>query len=53
MAADPILDPLRADPGAAAILCDIDGTLAPIAERPGEAAVPARTREVLRALADR
>ena len=32
--ADEILAPLRADPGHAAILCDIDGTLAPIVADP-------------------
>ena len=30
----PLLEPLRADPARAAILTDVDGTLAPIAERP-------------------
>ena len=34
----------------AAILTDVDGTLAPIVERPELAAVPARTSELLRAL---
>ena len=47
MVADPILDPLRADPAAAAILCDIDGTLAPIVSDPAAAAVPAPTRDLL------
>ena len=42
-----LLEPLRADPSRAAILTDIDGTLAPIVERPEEAAVPAAAREVL------
>jgi trehalose 6-phosphate phosphatase len=41
---------LRADPVRTAILTDIDGTLAPIVERPELAAVPARTRELLQAL---
>jgi trehalose 6-phosphate phosphatase len=41
---------LRADPPRAAILTDVDGTLAPIVERPELAAVPARTSELLRAL---
>jgi trehalose 6-phosphate phosphatase len=47
------LEPLRSDPAHAAILCDLDGTLAPIADRPEAAAVPDATREVLRALARR
>ncbi len=48
-----LLAPLRERPGFSAILCDIDGTLAPIVARPGDAAVPQRTREVLEALAER
>jgi len=51
--ADPIIEPLRADPGRAAILCDIDGTLAPIVDDPARAAVPEPTRAVLRSLAGR
>jgi len=47
------LERLRAEPGRAAILTDVDGTLAPIVERPDLAAVPARTSELLRALNDR
>jgi len=47
------LEPLRSDPGRAAILLDVDGTLAPIAPRPDDAAVPGETRELLRALARR
>jgi trehalose 6-phosphate phosphatase len=47
------LEPLRAEPERAAILTDVDGTLAPIVERAEEAAVPAAAREVLAALADR
>jgi trehalose 6-phosphate phosphatase len=46
-----LLAPLRQDPGRAAILTDIDGTIAPITERPEEAGVPERTRELLRRLA--
>ncbi len=34
------LRPLTSDPAHGAVLCDIDGTLAPIVERPGEARVP-------------
>ena len=51
--ADQILEPLRSAPERAAILCDIDGTLAPIVEEPGDAAVPETTRTVLRSLASR
>ena len=53
MAADPLLEPLRSDPSAAAILCDIDGTLAPIVDDPEAAAVPAEARAVLADLAGR
>ena len=52
------LEPLRADPARAAILCDIDGTLAPIVDDPEAAAVPAggargarRARRALRLVA--
>src|ERR1041384_2112570 len=38
---------LRDDPARAAILTDVDGTLAPIVPRPEEAAVPARAGELL------
>jgi trehalose 6-phosphate phosphatase len=47
------VEPLRADPDRAAILCDLDGTLAPIVERPEDVAVPDPTREALRAIASR
>jgi trehalose 6-phosphate phosphatase len=47
------LTALRADPGRAAILTDVDGTLAPIVERPEEAAVPARATELLARLSER
>jgi trehalose-phosphatase len=47
------LAPLREEPGRAAILTDVDGTLAPIVERAEEAAVPAAEREVLAALSER
>jgi trehalose-phosphatase len=47
------LGPLRAEPARAAILTDIDGTLAPIVERASEAAVPAAAREALAALNER
>jgi trehalose 6-phosphate phosphatase len=48
-----MLAPLRADPGRAAVLTDVDGTLAPIVERAEEAAVPAAAREALAALSER
>ncbi len=40
-------------PRAGALLCDIDGTVSPIAPRPADALVPAETREVLSALTER
>jgi trehalose 6-phosphate phosphatase len=46
-----LLAPLREDPGRAAILTDVDGTIAPIAGRPGEAEVPEQTRDLLGRLA--
>jgi len=48
-----LLGPLRADPSRAAILTDVDGTLAPIAERAEEAAVPAAMRAALATLSER
>jgi trehalose 6-phosphate phosphatase len=48
-----LLEPLRSDPSRAAVLTDVDGTLAPIAERAEEAAVPAAAREALARLAER
>jgi trehalose 6-phosphate phosphatase len=47
-----LLEPLRAEPAEAAVLTDVDGTLAPIVMRPEEAAVPPRTAEVLRRLGE-
>jgi trehalose 6-phosphate phosphatase len=44
---------LRADPAHTAILTDVDGTLAPIVERPEQAAVPARAGELLAELSER
>ena len=44
---------LRERPEQTAILCDIDGTLAPVVERAEEAFVPDATRRVLEALATR
>ena len=49
-------DPLRrlaAEPRRAAILLDVDGTLAPIVERPEDARVPEETRHELARLASR
>jgi trehalose-phosphatase len=43
---------LREDPARAAILTDVDGTLAPIVERPEQAAVPARASELLARLGE-
>jgi trehalose 6-phosphate phosphatase len=48
-----LISPLRADPGASALLCDIDGTLAPIVPDPEDATVPEDTRGVLRQLVGR
>jgi trehalose 6-phosphate phosphatase len=45
------LAPLRADPARAAILLDIDGTLAPIVRHPEDAHVPETTRVALIAVA--
>jgi trehalose-phosphatase len=47
------LQPLRAEPSRTAILTDVDGTLAPIVERPEQAAVAASTSELLRTLNQR
>ena len=47
------LAPLRANPGRAAILLDIDGTLAPIVDNAAEAHVPETTRQLLIAVANR
>jgi len=44
---------LREEPGLAAVLLDVDGTLAPILARPELAAVPDETREEIRRLAER
>jgi trehalose 6-phosphate phosphatase len=52
-ALDPQLEPLRADPHHAAVLTDVDGTLAPIVERPELAAVPDEARRALAALSER
>jgi trehalose 6-phosphate phosphatase len=47
------LAPLRADPSRAAILLDIDGTLAPIVQHASDASVPEATRQLLIKLARR
>ena len=47
------LAPLRSDPARAAILLDIDGTLAPIVRHADDAAVPESTRAQLIAVAKR
>ena len=52
-APNPLLEPIRANPARAAILTDVDGTLAPIADRPEQAAVPAAATELLGALGER
>ena len=44
---------LREAPQLAAVLLDVDGTLAPIVERPEDATVPTETRDVLRDLVKR
>lgn len=46
-----LLDRLAADPSRAAVLLDVDGVLAPIVPRPGDARVPDDTRAELRRLA--
>jgi trehalose 6-phosphate phosphatase len=52
-AAEALLAPLSADPSRAAILTDVDGTLAPIVDRPEQAAVPKAARDALAALSER
>jgi trehalose 6-phosphate phosphatase len=47
------LTPLLAHPARAAVLTDVDGTLAPIADRPEQARVPGRVTELLEALSGR
>src|SRR5262245_66107379 len=48
-----LLPRLAAEPRRAAILLDVDGTLAPIVERPEDARVPEETRQELARLAVR
>ncbi|HEV3228880.1 MAG TPA: trehalose-phosphatase [Solirubrobacteraceae bacterium] len=47
------LEPLRADPSRAAVLLDVDGTLAPIVRHAADAHVPEATRSLLIAVARR
>ena len=47
------LGPIRADPARAALLFDIDGTLAPIVEHAADARVSERTRQLLTQIARR
>lgn len=47
------LERLRDRPARAAVLTDVDGTLAPIVERPEQAAVPRRASEALERLSER
>ncbi len=47
-----LLEALRADPARTAILTDIDGTLAPIVERPEQAEVPREAVELLGRLSE-
>ena len=47
-----LLEPLRAEPRASAILSDLDGTLAPIVDDPAAAAVPPEAQDLLARLAD-
>ncbi len=47
------LEPLRSDPAAAAVLLDIDGTLAPIVRHAADAHVPEATRSLLIEIARR
>jgi len=51
MASTGLLELLAADPTASAIMLDVDGTLAPIVDRPEDAAVPDETRTELARLA--
>ena len=48
-----LLAPIREQPERSAVLTDVDGTIAPITPRPDQTAVPERTRELLRRLAER
>jgi trehalose 6-phosphate phosphatase len=52
-ATDLLLERLAAEPGEAALLLDFDGVLAPIVDRPEDAAAPPETRAELERLAGR
>lgn len=52
-AQEALLSPFVKAPERCAVLMDIDGTLAPIVDRPEDAAVPAEATEILGRLADR
>jgi trehalose 6-phosphate phosphatase len=49
---DQVLAPLRSDPTGAAVLLDVDGTLAPIVRDPESATVPERMRRVVHRLTE-
>ena len=53
MSAADLLAELAEQPREAAIILDVDGTLAPIVTRPAEASVPEGTRQLLRSLVER
>ena len=53
MAAETLLASFAESPGEAAVMLDVDGTLAPIVPRPELASVPDETRAELRRLVDR
>jgi trehalose 6-phosphate phosphatase len=52
-AQSPLVEALRSDPAHTAVLTDVDGTLAPIVERPEQARVPDRASDALRRLSER
>ena len=52
-ASEVLLEPFRAAPERCAVLTDVDGTLAPIVDRPEDASVPAETTALLRQMARR